>query len=43
LNGKGGFYYDPNTGELRLNLTEPVKHYVPGYKGRYADEIPSSW
>lgn len=43
LNGKGGFYYDPNTGEMRLNLTEPVKSYVPGYKGRYADEIPSSW
>ncbi len=43
LNGEGGFYYDPNTGELKLNLTEPVKNYVPGYKGRYADEIPSSW
>lgn len=43
LNGKGGFYYDPNTGEVRLNLTEPVKNYFPGYKGKYADEIPSSW
>ena len=43
LNDKGGYYYDPNTGEVRLNLTRPVKEYLPRYRGRYKDQIPSSW
>jgi hypothetical protein len=43
LNDKGGYYYDPNTGEIRLNLTRPVKEYLKWYKGRYRDQIPSSW
>lgn len=43
LNDKGGYYYDPNTGEVRLNLTRPVKEYFKRYNGRYKDQIPSSW
>jgi hypothetical protein len=43
FNDKGGYYYDPNTGEVRLNLTRPVKEYLRFYSGRYKDQIPSSW
>lgn len=43
LNDKGDYYYDPNTGEIRLNLTRPVKEYLPGYRGRFKDDVPSSW
>ena len=43
LNNKGGYYYDPNTGEVRLNLTRPVKEYLKLYRGAYKDQIPSSW
>jgi len=43
LNDKGGYYYDPNTGEIRLNLTRPVKEYLKLYSGRYQDDVPSSW
>jgi hypothetical protein len=43
LNNKGGYYYDPNTGEIRLNLTRPVKEYLMWYSGRYKDQVPSSW
>lgn len=43
LNDKGGYYYDPNTGEIRLNLTRPVQEYLKFYSGRYKDQIPSSW
>jgi hypothetical protein len=43
LNGQGGYYYKPDTGEIKLNLTKPVKEYFFWYGGKYADEIPSSW
>lgn len=43
LNGKGGYYYDPNSGEIRLNLTMPVRQYLYWYRGSYADQIPSQW
>ena len=43
LNDKGGYYYDPNTGEVRLNLTRPVHEYLKWYNGEYKDQIPSSW
>jgi len=43
LNDKGGYYYDPNSGEIRLNLTRPVKEYLKWYVGRFKDEVPSSW
>jgi hypothetical protein len=43
LNDKGGYYYDPEKGEVRINLTRTVKEYLPRYQGRYEDTIPSSW
>lgn len=43
LNDKGGYYYDPNTGEIRLNLTRPVREYLKFYSGSYKDQVPSSW
>ena len=43
LNDKGGYYYDPNTGEVRLNLTRPVQEYLKWYSGGYKDQVPSSW
>ncbi len=43
LNDKGGYYYDPNTGEVRLNLTRPIKDYFKWYRGRFKDQVPSSW
>jgi len=43
LNNKGGYYYDPNRGEIRLNLTRPVREYLRWYGGSYADQIPSHW
>jgi len=43
LNDKGGYYYNPNTGQVRLNLTRRVKEYLPGYRGWLSDQIPSTW
>lgn len=43
LNGKGGYYYNKETGEVRLNLTNPVKEYFKFYIGPRANEIPSEW
>lgn len=43
LNNKAGYYYDPNNGETRLNLTRPVTEYLPRYRGRFKDAVPSSW
>lgn len=43
LNGKGGWYYNKQTGEVRVNLTKPVKKYLKFYFGWDHDEIPSEW
>jgi hypothetical protein len=43
LNNKGGYFYDPNSGEIRLNLTRPVRSHLPWYSGRYAGEVPAAW
>ena len=43
LDGKGGWYYNKVTGEIRVNLTKPVKNYSRFYFGRHRNEIPSSW
>lgn len=43
LNGKGGWYYDPNTGEVKISLREPVKQYLRFYFGKRRNEIPSDW
>ena len=43
LNGKGGWYYDRKTGDIRINLTQPVKHYMKWYFGFDRNEKPSDW
>lgn len=43
LNGEGGFYYDPANGDVRVNLTEPICHYLPSYRGSRSQEVPCEW
>lgn len=43
LNNNGGFYYDRIKGEVRINLTRPLKTYFIVYLGKDRNEIPSSW
>ena len=43
LNGQGGYYYDPDTGEVKVNLIKPIKHYLPLYFGKKRNETPSDW
>jgi len=43
LNGKGGWFYNKVTGEVRINLTMKVKKYLWFYFGDYKDEIPAEW
>ncbi len=43
LNNQGGWYYNKNTGEVKLNLTEPVNHYVESYIGKLGRKIPADW
>lgn len=41
LDGSGGWYYDKATGEVRLNITKPVKYYLGPTIS--AEEIPAEW
>lgn len=43
LDGSGGFFYNPENGDIRVNLTEPLRHYWRGYSGSEKDEIPADW
>ena len=43
LDGKGGWHYNKETGEVKVNLTEPLKHYLQSYFGPDRNEIPSHW
>jgi len=43
LDNQGGLYYCPTTGEIKVNLTEPVKHYRRTYIGGCRDEVPADW
>ena len=43
LDGKGGWYYNKETGEIKINLTQPVKQYVKSYLGKVGNEVPSDW
>ncbi len=43
LNGKGGLFYNPNTGEVKVNLTKSVGHYLRLYFGKQRNEIPAEW
>lgn len=43
LNGKGGWYYDSATGDVKINLTKPVKEYRRFYFLSGKNEIPADW
>ena len=43
LDGTGGLYYNPKTGELKLNLTKPLKSYWKFYFGKKRSEVPADW
>ena len=43
LNGKGGWYYDNATGDIRVNVTVPVKNYFKLYFGEERNQIPAEW
>jgi hypothetical protein len=43
LNGNGGWYYDNNTGQVRVNITVPVRKYFKLYFGERRNQIPSEW
>jgi hypothetical protein len=43
LDGKGGLYYNSKTGELKLNLTRPLKSYWRFCLGEKRDKVPSDW
>ena len=43
LNNQGGYYYCGDTGEVRINLTKPVKDYMWFYFGKERNEIPANW
>ena len=43
LDGTGGLYYNPKTGELKINLTKPLKSYWWFYFGERRNQIPADW
>jgi len=43
LNGQGGMFYNAETGEVKVNLTKPVKYYLRLYFGEKRNEIPADW
>jgi hypothetical protein len=43
LDGSGGFFYDPQSGDIRVNLTKPLHEYWRRYSGRSKDDIPADW
>lgn len=43
LDGQGGLYYNNKTGELRWNITKPIKYYWKFYYGVGRNDVPSSW
>lgn len=44
LNGQGGFFYNSDTGEVKLNITKPLKECFWFYfLIKDCEEIPSEW
>ena len=43
LNGQGGLFYNKETGEVKVNLTKPVKSYLHLYFGASRNDIPADW
>jgi hypothetical protein len=42
LDNSGGWYYNKENGELKVNLTMPLKQYFKNCRYR-KDEIPANW
>ncbi len=44
LNGQGGWYYNKNNGEVRVNIVKPLKKcFEPYYYLPARNKIPSDW
>ena len=43
LDGTCGLYYDPNNGDMKLNLTKPLKGYWIFYFGEKRNDVPADW
>ncbi|MGA1825366.1 MAG: hypothetical protein ACMUIP_11970 [bacterium] len=43
LNNKGGWYYNKITGEVKVNLINPIKYYLYFYFNDNREDIPSNW
>jgi hypothetical protein len=43
LDGTGGLYYNNKTGEMKFNLTKPLKFYWTFYFGKSRDDVPANW
>jgi hypothetical protein len=43
LDGSGGLFYNPENGDIKVNLTKPLRYYWRGYSGGKQDEIPADW
>jgi hypothetical protein len=43
LTGTGGWFYDPNTGIVKVNADKPLRKYIRFYFGPERNERPSDW
>lgn len=43
LNNKGGWYYDPKNGKVKINLNKPLHTYFSNYYYLNRNKIPSEW
>ncbi|MCK4998775.1 MAG: hypothetical protein KAS23_04540 [Anaerohalosphaera sp.] len=43
LDNSGGWFYNPENGEVKINLTESLHTYFPNYYYFNRNQIPSEW
>ena len=43
LNGKGGWYYNKETGEIVINIDKPLKSCFDHYYYSNRNEVPADW
>ncbi len=44
LNGEGGWYYNKENGEVRINITQPLKNYFKNdLKFSRRNKVPADW
>lgn len=43
FNGEGGWFYSPETGQLKVNLANSLNSYFFDYAGDHQHEVPSEW